>query len=72
MTRDEPRLRVQPGEFALRLSTNALAPLLLAVRDASTTEPDARTVWDEVSERRALNMHRLAEDLESVGGIRAG
>ena len=49
-----------------------LAPLLLALRDASTTEPEAREVWDEISQRRAMNMRNLAKDLKSVGGIRAG
>ena len=49
-----------------------LAPLLLALRDASTTEPTARAIWDEISERRARNMRDLAKDLNSVGGIRVG
>jgi tRNA threonylcarbamoyladenosine modification (KEOPS) complex Cgi121 subunit len=46
--------------------------LLLALRDASTTEPEARAVWGEISERRATNMRQFAEELQSVGGIRAG
>lgn len=49
-----------------------LAPLLLALRDASTTAPDARAIWDEIGERRAMNMRQFAKDLKSVGGIRAG
>lgn len=49
-----------------------LAPLLMALRDASTTEPEAGAVWGEISERRAMNMRRFAEDLDSAGGIRPG
>jgi len=49
-----------------------LAPLLMALRDASTTEPEAEAVWGEISARRALNMRRFAEELNSAGGIRPG
>lgn len=49
-----------------------LAPLMLALRDASTTEPEAEAVWDEISERRAGNMREFAKDLRSAGGIRPG
>lgn len=47
-----------------------LAPLLLALRDAASTEPEAAAVWHEISERRATNMRRLADDLRSAGGLR--
>ncbi len=49
-----------------------LAPLLVALRDASTTEPEAREVWSEISERRARNMRKFAKELKTVGGIRDG
>lgn len=49
-----------------------LAPLLLALRDASTTEPEAHSVWKEISDRRAMNMRELVKELETVGGIRDG
>jgi AcrR family transcriptional regulator len=68
----DPRRKLAIYARATRAIHARLAPLLLALRDASATEPDARAVWDEISERRAMNMHRLAEDLDSVGGIRAG
>lgn len=48
-----------------------LAPLMLALRDASTTEPEARAVWDEIGGRRAGNMRELARELAAAGGIRA-
>jgi len=67
----DPRRKLAIYARATREIHARLAPLLLALRDASTTEPDARAVWDEISERRAMNMRHLAEDLESVGGIRA-
>jgi AcrR family transcriptional regulator len=49
-----------------------MAPLLLALRDASTTEPEAKNIWQEISSRRATNMRRLAQDLEAAGGLRPG
>ena len=68
----DPRRKIAIYAHATREIHARLAPLLLALRDASTTEPDARAVWDEISERRAKNMRELAKDLESVDGIRAG
>lgn len=68
----DPRRKLAIYARATREIHARLAPLLLALRDASTTEPEARAVWDEVSKRRALNMRELAEDMKSVGGIRAG
>jgi len=47
-----------------------LAPLFLALRDASRTDPEAGRIWSAISERRALNMRRLADDLLSTGQIR--
>jgi AcrR family transcriptional regulator len=49
-----------------------MAPLLLALRDAATTEPEAREVWDEVSDRRARNMRDLVRGLGPEGTLRAG
>ena len=49
-----------------------MAPLLLALRDASATEPEARQVWREISDRRAANMCQLVQDLDAAGGLRAG
>lgn len=49
-----------------------MAPLLLALRDAAATEPEAAAVWREISARRAGNMRRLAADLASIDGLREG
>ena len=57
---------------AMRQIQGRMAPLLLALRDASATEPEARQVWREISDRRAANMRMLAQELEDAGGLRAG
>jgi AcrR family transcriptional regulator len=49
-----------------------LAPLLLALRDASSTEPEAKAVWQEISNRRAANMRKFVGEIRDVGGLRAG
>jgi AcrR family transcriptional regulator len=49
-----------------------MAPLFLALRDAASTEPEARAVWQEIDERRAANMRTFAESLHVAGGLRAG
>jgi AcrR family transcriptional regulator len=68
----DPRRKLTIYARATREIHARLAPLLLALRDASTTEPEARKVWNEISKRRATNMRDLAKDLNSVGGIRVG
>ena len=57
---------------AVRQIQARMAPLLLALRDASATEPDAEQVWREISDRRAANMRKLARDLDDAGGLRDG
>jgi AcrR family transcriptional regulator len=49
-----------------------LAPLLLALRDAASTEPEAKPVWDEINDRRAANMRELVRDLGPKGTLRRG
>jgi AcrR family transcriptional regulator len=49
-----------------------MAPLLLALRDASATEPEAKSIWQNISNRRATNMRRLAQNLKDAGGLRPG
>ena len=57
---------------AVRQIQFRMAPLLLALRDASATEPEAKQVWQEISDRRAANMRKLARDLQAAGGLHAG
>lgn len=49
-----------------------MAPLLLALRDAATTEEEAQRVWQEISERRARNMRDLVRGLGPPGTLRPG
>ena len=55
---------------AVRKIQGRVAPLLMALRDAAATEPEAQHVWLDISNRRALNMRRFASDLQAVGGLR--
>ena len=48
---------------AVRAIQTRMAPLLLALRDAASTEPQAEQVWSQISQRRAANMRRLVADL---------
>lgn len=57
---------------AMRRILARLAPLFLALRDASATDPEAGQVWSRISERRAANMRLLAADLLATGELRDG
>jgi AcrR family transcriptional regulator len=57
---------------AITATHQRLAPLFLALRDASSTEPESQAVWKEISERRATNMRKLAKDLKDARGLRRG
>ena len=52
---------------AIRETHARLAPLFLALRDASSTEPEAARVWQAISERRAANMRKFARNLARRG-----
>jgi AcrR family transcriptional regulator len=55
---------------AIRAIQQRMAPLFLALRDASSTEPDAKAVWQEISDRRAANMRRLVGALGGGTALR--
>ncbi len=57
---------------AVREIQGRMAPLYLALRDASATEPEAEQVWRQISDRRAANMRKLAQELDAAGGLRPG
>ena len=57
---------------AVRRIQVRMAPLFLALRDASSTEPEAQEAWEEISQRRAANMRLLARDLRDANGLRPG
>jgi AcrR family transcriptional regulator len=48
---------------ATRETHQRLAPLFLALRDASSTDDDAAKVWRDISDRRATNMRKLVADV---------
>jgi AcrR family transcriptional regulator len=56
---------------AVRDTQQRLAPLFLALRDASATEPEALEVWQDISNRRAANMRKFVLDLEATGRFRS-
>ena len=72
--RAEPEATAKLAVYAaaMRAIQSRMAPLYLALRDASATEPAAAAVCRRISERRAANMRRLAEDLQASGGLREG
>ena len=49
-----------------------MAPLLVALRDAASTDHEAQQVWRDISDRRARNMRDLVRDLGPDGTLRAG
>ena len=55
---------------AVRHIQARMAPLFLALRDASATEPEAGVVWREISDRRAKNMRDLVRNLKAADGLR--
>jgi AcrR family transcriptional regulator len=68
----DPAMKLAIYAHAMRETLARIAPLFLALRDASSTEPDAREVWQEISDRRAANMRKLVRDLRDAGGLRKG
>src|SRR4051794_6950717 len=68
----DPRAKLVIYAGAITRIQTRLAPLLLALRDAAATEPEARQVWDEINDRRAGNMRSLVRDLGPEGTLRRG
>jgi AcrR family transcriptional regulator len=66
----DPRRKLALYATALRAIHARLAPLVLALRDAATSEPEAAEVWRHISDRRAANMRDLARNLRDAGGLR--
>ncbi|MEP7113557.1 MAG: TetR/AcrR family transcriptional regulator [Ilumatobacteraceae bacterium] len=68
----DPRRKLAIYAEATREIHVRMAPLVLAVREAATTEPDAKQIWQDISQRRAANMGKLARELAEAGGLRRG
>jgi AcrR family transcriptional regulator len=67
----------ETGESKIGIYARALgrlmpdvAPLLLALRDAGTNDPECERVWSQLVERRAANMLLFAADLRATGEAR--
>jgi AcrR family transcriptional regulator len=69
-TEPDPRAKLTIYAKATRENQQRLAPLFLALRDASSTEPEAQDVWQEISDRRAANMRKFVEELQNTGQLR--
>ena len=65
-TEPDPVVKLEIYAAAIRDTHARLAPLFVALRDASSTEPEAEQVWKEIAERRAANMRRLVRDVRSA------
>src|ERR1700744_1012959 len=72
--RSEPdaanKLRIYAG--ALCRIHPRLAPLVTALEAAAPLDPDLKSLWRGISERRAANMRLFAENLAASGSLRAG
>jgi AcrR family transcriptional regulator len=68
----DPKKKLALYAKAIRVIQVRLAPLFMALRNAATTEPEAHVVWQQISDRRAANMRKLALDLRRAGGLREG
>lgn len=62
------KIRVYADALARLLPRTA--PLLSALREAGSSDPDCRRAWESIDERRAANMRLLAADLRSTGELR--
>jgi AcrR family transcriptional regulator len=71
--RDAPDARAKITTYAEALGhlLPTTVPLMNALREAGTTDPECRKVWLAISERRAANMVRFAADLRATGELRA-
>jgi AcrR family transcriptional regulator len=67
----DPRKMLAMYARAVCQTHQRMSPLFLALRDASSTEPEAREVWQEISNRRAANMRKLVSGLRDREGLRA-
>jgi AcrR family transcriptional regulator len=67
----DPVVKLAIYARAMRETHGRLAPLFVALRDASSTEPEAQEVWRQISDRRAANMRRLVREIRETGRLRA-
>lgn len=70
--RAEPRAEAKLAVYADAVTAlqSRVAPLFTVLRDAAGVDPELARVWQEITERRARNMHLLAADLAGTGDLR--
>jgi len=70
--RESPTARGKIETYAAALGRvlPTTTPLMNALREAGTTEPQCRAVWEAIGERRAANMLMFAADLRATGELR--
>src|SRR5579872_2522838 len=68
----DPAAKLRIYARAVAAIQQRMAPLFAALREASTTDPEAAEVWRQISERRAANMRKLVRDVTAAGGLRPG
>ncbi len=68
----DPARKLAMYARSIRRIHERLAPLFLALRDAASTEPEARELWRAISDRRAANMRLFITDIRAAGGLRRG
>ncbi|MBK5330904.1 MAG: TetR/AcrR family transcriptional regulator [Ilumatobacteraceae bacterium] len=66
MIEPDPVVKLDIYAAAVRETHGRMAPLFLALRDASSTEPEAEQVWKEIGERRAANMRKLVRNVRAA------
>ena len=64
------RSKIETYAAALGQVLPTTTPLMNALREAGTTEPQCREVWQAISDRRAANMLMFAADLRATGELR--
>ena len=65
----DPRQKIVTYARAVTNIHQRLAPLVAALHEAASSEPEAAVVWRDVSDRRAENMRRFVHDVRAAGGF---
>ncbi len=70
--RAEPdaRQKLRIYAAALREIQPRLAPIFRVLQAAGSEDPELDALWRQISERRAANMRKLAQDLAATGRLR--
>jgi AcrR family transcriptional regulator len=66
----EGKLRLYAA--AVRQTQQRLAPIARVIREAAPSEPDVAALWNDITERRAANMHTFVADVAQASPLRPG